>query len=215
MYSKHLKFLIQTLVALNLFVTSAMAFEDPQLIVKATADQLMLEVQLNKAELEADPQKVYLLADKYASPYFDYLAMTQSAVGSFWRQASDKQKKALTSQFKQLLVKTYGTALLGMSSDLSIEYPPYRFEEGQTSVIVPTRMQLQGAPAVPVNYRAVIRDGLWKVIDITIDGISLVTNFRSSFKREIQIGASKVKGSGRIEAGIDRLIRSLAAKNAS
>ena len=191
------------------------ALSDPQLIVKATADQLMLEVQLKKTELEADPQKVYMLADKYASPYFDYSAMTQSAVGAFWRQASDKQKQKLTTQFKQLLVKTYGTALLGMSSDISIEYPPYHFEEGQTSVVVPTRMQLEGAPAIPVNYRAVLRDGLWKVIDITIDGISLVTNFRSSFKREIQIGVSKVKGSSRIEAGIDRLIRSLAEKNAS
>ena len=191
------------------------ALSDPQLIVKATADQLMLEVQLKKTELEADPQKVYMLADKYASPYFDYSAMTQSAVGAFWRQASDKQKQKLTTQFKQLLVKTYGTALLGMSSDISIEYPPYNFEEGQTSVVVPTRMQLEGAPAIPVNYRAVLRDGLWKVIDITIDGISLVTNFRSSFKREIQIGVSKVKGSSRIEAGIDRLIRSLAEKNAS
>jgi phospholipid transport system substrate-binding protein len=175
----------------------------------------MREVRLKKVELEADPQKVYLLADKYASPYFDYSVMTQSAVGSFWRQASDKQKLELINQFKQLLVRTYGTALLGMSSDLSIEYPPYHFEEGQTAVMVPTRMQLQGAPAVPVNYRAVLRNGLWKVIDITIDGISLVTNYRSSFKREIQIGASKVKGSGRTEAGIDRLIRSLAAKNAS
>ena len=196
-------------------VHTVWALSDPQLIVKATADQLMLEVQLKKTELEADPQKVYMLADKYASPYFDYSAMTQSAVGAFWRQASDKQKQKLTTQFKQLLVKTYGTALLGMSSDISIEYPPYHFEEGQTSVVVPTRMQLEGAPAIPVNYRAVLRDGLWKVIDITIDGISLVTNFRSSFKREIQIGASKVKGSGRIEAGIDRLIRSLAEKNAS
>jgi phospholipid transport system substrate-binding protein len=196
-------------------VHTVWALSDPQLIVKATADQLMREVRLKKVELEADPQKVYLLADKYASPYFDYSAMTQSAVGSFWRRASDKQKRELTNQFKQLLVRTYGTALLGMSSDLSIEYPPYHFEEGQTAVMVPTRMQLQGAPAVPVNYRAVLRNGLWKVIDITIDGISLVTNYRSSFKREIQIGASKVKGSGRTEAGIDRLIRSLAAKNAS
>jgi len=196
-------------------VSPVWALSDPQLIVKATADQLMREVRLKKVELEADPQKVYLLADKYASPYFDYSAMTQSAVGSFWRRASDKQKRELTNQFKQLLVRTYGTALLGMSSDLSIEYPPYHFEEGQTAVMVPTRMQLQGAPAVPVNYRAVLRNGLWKVIDITIDGISLVTNYRSSFKREIQIGASKVKGSGRTEAGIDRLIRSLAAKNAS
>jgi len=196
-------------------VSPVWALSDPQLIVKATADQLMREVRLKKVELEADPQKVYLLADKYASPYFDYSAMTQSAVGSFWRRASDKQKRELTNQFKQLLIRTYGTALLGMSSDLSIEYPPYHFEEGQTAVMVPTRMQLQGAPAVPVNYRAVLRNGLWKVIDITINGISLVTNYRSSFKREIQIGASKVKGSGRTEAGIDRLIRSLAAKNAS
>ena len=196
-------------------VSPVWGLSDPQLIVKGTADQLMREVRLKKVELEADPQKVYLLADKYASPYFDYSAMTQSAVGSFWRRASDKQKRELTNQFKQLLVRTYGTALLGMSSDLSIEYPPYHFEEGQTAVMVPTRMQLQGAPAVPVNYRAVLRNGLWKVIDITIDGISLVTNYRSSFKREIQIGASKVKGSGRTEAGIDRLIRSLAAKNAS
>jgi len=66
-------------------VSPVWALSDPQLIVKATADQLMREVRLKKVELEADPQKVYILADKYASPYFDYSAMTQSAVGAFWR----------------------------------------------------------------------------------------------------------------------------------
>ena len=78
-------------------------------------------------------------------------------------------------------------------------------------------MQVSGSPAVPVNYRVENREGDWKVIDITIDGVSLVTNYRSSFAREIQLGAAMVKGTSaeRMSAGFERLIQTLADKNNS
>ena len=193
------------------------ALEDPQSIVRASANQLMAEVNQNRSRLLADPKLVLALSDQYTSPYFDYASMTQSAVGRFWRNVSDEQKTRLTHQFKQLLVKTYGMALLQMSDNLVIEFPSYSFDPDDKYVVVPTKMQVSGSPAVPVNYRVENREGDWKVIDITIDGISLVTNYRSSFAREIQIGASAFKGAiaDRFKAGIERLIQTLVDKNNS
>ena len=177
----------------------------------------MLVVNQKRAALLADSKLVVALSDRYTSPYFDYASMTQSAVGRFWRNANNVEKARLIEQFKQLLVKTYGMALLNMSDNLSIEYPPYSFNDDDKYIVVPTRMQLKGSPAVPVNYRVENREGDWKVIDITIDGVSLVTNYRSSFAREIQLGAAMVKGTSaeRMSAGFERLIQTLADKNNS
>jgi phospholipid transport system substrate-binding protein len=205
------------ILILALFSQVSLALEDPQAIVRSTADKLMAEVNQKRAALLADPKLVAALSERYTSPYFDYAAMTQSAVGRFWRNANDLQKVRLIEQFKQLLVKTYGMALLNMSDNLSIEYPPYSFNADDKYIVVPTKMQLKGSPAVPVNYRVENRGGAWKVIDITIDGVSLVTNYRSSFAREIQLGAATVKGATaeRMSAGFERLIKTLADKNNS
>jgi len=200
------------IVLFTLFSMASYAAENPQEVIKRTADALMKDVFELRSQIDSNPELISKLADEYTSPYFDYSAMTKSSLGRFWQLASSEQQKQLTTEFKKLLIKTYGTALLGMSDKLSIEYPSYRYASGDTRVIVPTRMQLHGGPTVPVNYRAVLNNDAWKVTDITIDGISLVTNYRSSFAREIQLGSRESKNT---RDGISRLISRLKAKNNS
>lgn len=178
----------------------AVAAEDPQQLVRETADRVLSEVSANKADLEAHPEKIYPLIQATVLPHFDFRRMTQSAVGRFWPRASETQQGELVNQFRELLVRTYATALLGYS-DQNIEYLPLRNPDG-AAVMVSTRISSSGAPAVPIDYRLRLDGEKWLVYDVVIDGVSLVTNYRSSFATQIQRG------------GVDGLIRTLAEKNA-
>lgn len=195
--------IIRTFVALLILLSSTVvaAIEDPQQMVRETGDRILAELSERKDELEADPRRIYPLIERTVLPHFDFRRMSQSAMGRFWRQASEDQKNGITEQFRELLVRTYATALLGYSGQ-QIEYLPVNFRAGDTRVVIPTRIAADNAPAIPINYRLRLNgDEKWLVYDVVIDGVSLITNYRSQFTGVIR------------RQGIDGLIASLAAKN--
>jgi phospholipid transport system substrate-binding protein len=180
---------------------AAAAIEDPQQMVRETGDRVLAELTERKTELEADPKLVYPLVEKTVLPHFDFRKMSQSAMGRYWRQATDAQKEGVTREFRELLVRTYATALLGYSGQ-QIEYLPVQFPAGATQVMIPTRISAMDAPPIPINYRLELEDGKkWMVYDVVIDGVSLITNYRTQFSTLVR------------RDGIDGLISSLAAKN--
>jgi len=193
-----LRYLLTGLFLLSSCV--AAAIENPQDMVRATGDKVLSEVSARKAELEANPRLIYPLVESTVLPHFDFSRMSQSALGRFWRQASDEQKEGVIREFRELLVRTYATALLGYSGQ-TIEYLPVNYTPGATSVMIPTRIAADGAPPVPINYRLNYKDSRWLVNDVVIDGVSLITNYRSQFTGVIR------------RSGIDGLIAALAAKN--
>ena len=177
------------------------AIEDPQHMVRSTADSVLAQLTERRAELEADPMLIYPLVEQTVLPHFDFRRMSQSAMGRFWRRATEEQKVGVTEQFRELLVRTYATALLSYSGQ-QIEYLPVQHREGATEVMVPTRLSASDAPPIPVNYRLRLGEsGKWLVYDVVIDGVSLITNYRSQFTTAVRRG------------GIDGLISSLADKN--
>ena len=194
-----LKILLAGTIMLSSFAVAA-TIEDPQRIVRNTGDRVLAEVTERRAELEADPSLIYPLVEDTVVPHFDFRRMSQAALGRFWRKADEAQKQAVTDEFRLLLVRTYATALLGYSGQ-TIQYLPVQFRQGQKKVMVPTRVAAPDAPSIPVNYRLRLKDQEWKVYDVVIDGVSLITNYRSQFTAEVRRG------------GIDGLISSLANKN--
>lgn len=188
-------------LALWALAAAAVAADEPQQVVRGTADKVLSEVTANKAELDKDPSGIYALVEHTVVPHFDFTAMTQSALGRYWRRATPDQQAKVTNEFKELLVRTYAVALLGYSGQ-TIEYLPVRTSTVDTDVMIPTRIATgTGGPPVPINYRMHLVDGKWLVYDVVIDGISLVTNYRSTF-------ASTVRS-----RGIDGLIQQLAERN--
>ena len=189
------------LAGLVLFCSlAAAAVEDPQQLVRETGDRVLAEVSARKAELEADPKLIYPLVESTVVPHFDFRQMSQSALGRYWRDASESQKEGLTREFRELLVRTYASALLGYSGQ-KIEYLPVQYRPGETSVMIQTKISTGGAPPVPINYRLQLEDSKWLVYDVVIDGVSLITNYRSQFATEVR------------RKGIDGLISTLAEKN--
>ena len=180
---------------------AAAAIEDPLAMVRQTGDQVLAELTARKEELEADPTRIYPLVERTVLPFFDLRGMSQAAMGRFWRQASEAQKAGVTEQFRELLVRTYATALLGYSGQ-QIEYLPANYREGDTQILIPTRISADNAPTIPINYRLRLNgEGKWQVYDVVIDGVSLITNYRSQFTSAIR------------RQGIDGLISSLAEMN--
>ncbi len=187
------------LILLSSFAVAAI--DDPQKMVRETGDRILAELTKRKAELEADPKLIYPLVQDTVLPHFDFRQMSQSAMGRYWRQATDEQKERVTHEFRELLVRTYATALLGYSGQ-QIEYLPVQFPDGATRIMIPTRISAMDAPPIPINYRLQRRaDDKWMVYDVVIDGVSLITNYRSQFATLVR------------RKGIDGLISQLAAKN--
>lgn len=135
-------------------------------------------------------------------PNFDFTEMTRLAVGRSWRDANDAQKKALENAFRSLLVNTYTAALTqAAKSDQTVEVKPARVQPDQKEVVVHTMVKESGRPPIPIDYNMRRTASGWKVQDVVVENLSLVTNYRSTFASEVAKG------------GIDGLIKSLEAKN--
>lgn len=134
-------------------------------------------------------------------PKFDFPRMTALAVGRDWRQATPAQQAALTEEFQTLLVRTYSNALTAYKGQ-TVDVKPARAGADDGEVTVRTELRQRGATPVPIDYAMSRQDDGWRVHDVTVGGISLVTAYRDQFGQEIRNG------------GIDGLIRTLRAKNA-
>jgi phospholipid transport system substrate-binding protein len=180
---------------------AAAAVQDPQQMVREAGSAILAELSTRQAEFEADPKLIYPFVEDLVLPHFDFRKMSQSAMGRYWPRATEDQKTRLTNEFRELLVRTYATALLGYSGQ-EVEYLPVQFPDGATRVTIPTRLSALDAPPIPVNYRLQLNsDEKWLVYDVVIDGVSLITTYRSQFSTLVR------------RDGIDGLISQLAAKN--
>ncbi|MCE1239246.1 MAG: ABC transporter substrate-binding protein [Azonexaceae bacterium] len=181
---------------------SAIAQEAPDAMVKRVSEEVLETIRKDKEIQGGNTQKVIALANSKVLPYFDFSRMTALAVGKDWRRADADQKKRLAEEFRNLLVRTYANALSSYSNQ-KIVFKPFRMNPGDSEVLVRTEVIQPGAKPVQIDYNLELQDGAWKVFDVVVAGISLVTNYREQFAQEVRAG------------GIDGLIASIAAKNKS
>lgn len=170
----------------------------PDQLVHQTADELIARIRADRPAYAKDHTKLYKMAEEKVLPHFDFVRMSQWVLGLNWRKATPEQRGRFVAQFRDLLVRTYSTALLNYT-DQEILYRPLTLKPTDEDVLVRTEVkQSGGAPNIPINYSFYKnKDGAWKVYDVTIDGVSLVTNYRSVY-------ASKVK-----DQGMDGLLASM------
>lgn len=174
----------------------------PDVLVRDVTNEVLEIVRADKAIQSGDTKRVIELVDAKVLPHFDFRRMTMLAVGRDWRQASAEQQDRLTDAFRTLLVRTYSNALT-QYRDQRIEFRPARFAPADTRVQIRTEVIQSGAQPIGIDYMLQKGERGWKVFDVIVAGVSLVTNYRSSFAQEISSG------------GIDGLIRSLEERNRS
>lgn len=189
------------LLAATFLVTVAWATEAPLETVRHTTDEVVARVKDEKDALRADPTKMYNLVSEMIFPHFDFGVMSQFVLGEQWKAADEAKRGQFVEQFRKLLVRTYAAALLEYS-DQSINYPDPGAQpaNAKTAVVKQDITQPSGA-LLPVVYRLHNKSGDWKVFDVSVDGVSLVKTYRSSFTSILK------------EGGIDKLIATLETKN--
>ncbi|MCP3671078.1 MAG: ABC transporter substrate-binding protein [Gammaproteobacteria bacterium] len=162
-----------------------MAVTDPQALVKKTTEQVLAEISAKKQELVSNPGQIYSLVDDILLPRFDFNQISRLVLGKHWKQATKEQKSAFIKEFRELLVRTYATTLLHYSGQ-KVSYPAMQVKPDAKRVRVRTKVQDKGAGAVPIDYSLYLRKESWKVYDVTIDGVSLVSTYRSNFNSQIK-----------------------------
>jgi phospholipid transport system substrate-binding protein len=173
----------------------------PRDLVVSTSQQVMAALRREKDSLRDHPERLYDLVEKLVVPHFDFERMSKWVLGKHWRSASPDQRARFIEQFRTLLVRTYASALLDYT-DQRIEYQPLRERPDGAHVTVRTRVQPPGGFPIPINYTMHRSGDEWKVMDVSVDGVSLVTTYRGSFARQVR------------RSGIDGLIASLEQRNA-
>ncbi|RIX40703.1 MAG: ABC transporter substrate-binding protein [Rhodocyclales bacterium GT-UBC] len=197
MFLKHFAFVFSFFV-----VVAAQAQEAPDVLIQQVTDEVLEIIRKDKDIQGGNAQKVIDLVEKKVLPHFNFSHMTALALGKEWRKASPQQQQQLTQEFKTLLVRTYSNALTGYKNQ-KVVYKPFKMAAGETDVLVRTEVLQPGSKPVQLDYSLEKLDAGWKVYDVVVAGISLVTNYRDQFAQEVRSG------------GIDGLVASISTKNKS
>lgn len=202
------------LAALLLFAVIARAEANvpkPELMLESVTNEMIDVLEREREILKQDPTKLFGLVEEVLLPHVDMEVMSRFVLGKHWRTANAAQRERFTEEFKNLLIRFYVSALvedpnkideLLANTDSLITYLPTNIEADarKTSVRAEVHMP-NGGPKVPVVFSLFFKDDQWLMYDVNVDGISLVTNYRSSFSTEV----------GR--EGLDTLIDRLAERN--
>lgn len=178
----------------------ALAQEAPDALVKRVSQDVMATIKSDPKIAAGDQARIKEVIETKLLPNFDFERITALAMGRNWRQASPEQQKQLVDQFRTLLVRTYSGAL-SQYRDQTIDFKPLRAEANATDVNVRTEVVRQGQQPVQIDYGLAKGANGWKVYDVIVGGVSLVTNYRDEFNEQIKNG------------GVDGLIASLVKKN--
>lgn len=197
-----LKKIFATVATIAAFAaTPAFAQDAPDEVVRKNVNDVLATIKADKDLQNGDIRKVEKLAEEKVIPHFNFQRMTQLAVGRNWKDANDAQKTALVSQFRTLLIRSYSSSLSSYRNQ-TVDVKPVKASPSDTEVVVKTAVNQPGGQPIPIDYSMEKTPNGWKVFDVLIDGVSLVTNYRSSFNTEIKAN------------GIDGLIKSLTERNA-
>jgi len=163
-------------------------------------EEVLAILRENKGIQADNPKGAIALIENKVAPHFDFTRMTNLAVGRSWNQADPEQRKALTEEFRTLLVRTYANSLTAYR-DQTVSFKPSSGSSASGEVTVRSQINNPGSRPIPLDYSRAKSEDDWKVYDVTIAGVSLVTNYRSSFAAELDKG------------GLNGLLKSLQEKN--
>jgi len=194
------KLVMSVLLSLGV-VMSAMASE-PQDMLEKVSDQMISELVANRDKVKQDPQYIINVINMLLVPHFDFDEMSKRVLAVQWRSATDDQKQRFEKEFTQLVVRTYATAFRSYS-DEKVQFVSQRTAEGDPNRVEVKCLikQTNGQQPIPVNYRLINKNNIWKVYDLTVDNVSLISNFRDQFSASIN------------NQGLDAVIADIAKRN--
>lgn len=174
----------------------------PDQLVRDTANATLAEIRQRSDELSKNPEQLYALVEDRLVPHFDINLIARQVLGRYWTQATPEQRARFASAFRRSLIRTYAKALLAFK-DNDLTWAPAVLSADGTEASVKSTVASSNGTALSVNYKMHRVDDKWLVNDITIDGVSLVTNYRGIFVNEVR--------KSNMEDVIDRLEKKVAS----
>ncbi len=161
-------------------IVQASVSSDPVGLLKYIADNMIDQLRANKATLKTKPDIVYKLAYRYVVPYADLPEMSKRVLPpQVWNGATAAQRSQFEREFTRLVIRTYASALTSYQ-DQQVKFFPIRGGSG-SNVEVKSEITSSSSPAISVSYRLLNAGGSWKLYDMSVEGISLISSFRSQF----------------------------------
>lgn len=174
----------------------------PDVLIRNIARDVLAVVKQEGGDPAGNRERLLTMVNAKVLPHFDFVRMTRLATGKNWRRATPEQKEVLVAEFRNLLVNTYTNAF-ARYQDQTVEVMPAATHPDVDEVTVKTLILKPGEQRISVDYELKRTGDGWKVFDFTVEGVSLVIVYRGVFTREVKQG------------GIERLIKTLAEKNAA
>jgi phospholipid transport system substrate-binding protein len=174
--------------------------DEARALVRDTTEEVLAAVEANRESIEMDPRRARDIVEEHITPHVDLEAFSRLVLGKHWRKATPEQRQRFLAEFHTLILRTYATAVTHYNG-AAIEYLPPRKESRDTLATVKTRFPQREGPGISVDYRLRCRKGEWKLFDVVIQGVSMVTTYRNTFAAEVK------------KSGVDGLIDILTEKN--
>lgn len=194
-------FFISSLLCINIYAATQQSAEQ---VVREAVQETTAKLNAEKSVLKTHPDRIYDLIQSMVVPHFNFPLISRLVLGrTTWDEATAQQKKEFIHEFTTLLVRTYAKALQEYS-DQNVVFLPAK--NSSNSRLVEIKTEVTGKTSskkTPINYRMYLSDGSWKVLDLVVDGISLVNSYRGEY-------ASIVR-----QSGLDGLIAKMKEKNAA
>ncbi len=201
-------FILSLLITSNSMATANPSIQPPDEMLKIATKKMLHSINDNRAEINQSPGKLTSLVEKIILPHLDFITASKAVMGKYWRRAAKDQKLKFIRQFRLLLLRFYSSALSeylkgrdkNLDEDL-IHYFPLKLNEGATSLTVRAEIKPESGQPIPIRYRVHLTKKGWKIYDVSVEGISMITTYKNNFATQLKT------------EGIDALIASLKEKN--
>ncbi|MFM8340775.1 MAG: phospholipid-binding protein MlaC [Methylomonas sp.] len=178
MFAKLLIALVFCLFSLNVFSNDA---KQAQQIVEDTASQIKL--RMSDEVFAKDFKKVTVYVDSLIETHTDFDLIANLVLGKLWKEATDNQKQQFKTEFRKLLVRTYARAFMEINN-WTINYLPIIPQSDGKKLVIKTQVIQSGQKPISIDYKMYSEGEQWKIYDLIIEGVSLVTNYRTIFKND-------------------------------
>jgi phospholipid transport system substrate-binding protein len=201
-------FIFSLLFTANSFAATNSGIPAPDDMLKVATLEMLRSINDNRAAIKQDPDKLKSLVEEIIMPHLDFIAASKMVMGKYWRNSEKQQKIKFIRQFRTLLLRFYSSALseylTGRDKDLAedlIRYFPINLKDNETSITVRAEIKTDSGQPIPLRYRVHLTKKGWKIYDISVEGISMITTYKNNFATQFK------------NKGVDALIASLEAKN--
>ena len=196
-----------TIALISGLLNTASAADDPKTLLKAVSVKMITALNNHRTQIKADPSITQKLIEENLLPHIDFISGSKAVLGNHWDSANIEQKKAFIRAFRDLLLNFYSSALTEYlnthDGDLNVNLMEF-IDPGTITteqITVRSMVKSTSGKVVPINYEMNKTRKGWKIFDVSVQGVSVITTYKSSYAADIE------------QKGLDELIKTINSHN--